>query len=314
MNVFPADIAEDVTSCAMAAGWHASYSRKGKKGDSGASEVAFHDYVRAFTKKSAELLSAETCDNIKWMFWHAAWQVVNTLWRRRNEAEEGGLKVTERYQKICAKKELSETLASDLKELGLSAAAFCANSVCDYKDEIMIENAKFKSFSAKIAGPVNLVEVKFFAEKAKVLQKAPVVLTEETMNNGGDIEQSYTFSYSSTSGKTSSWSNTLGFKFGVMNKFEAGFFFLAEMEFKLSLEVSETLNFSGSSSSTISKSYTFPLKVPKHSSYKVKATVHEAEMVVPYEMVFDFDGTQKSISGTWQGVATSAVTCDITKV
>ena len=66
-------------------------------------------------------------------------------------------------------------------------------------------------------------------------------------------------------------------------------------------------------SSGTTKAYEFPLKVPGQSKYVAKATVHEAEMEVPYELVFDFGGTRKTIEGIWRGVAVSTATYSVDK-
>lgn len=314
MNVLPADVAEQMKWCAWRASWHCSNTRKGYKGDAGTDKVAFNDHADAFKMKSSDLLSAETCDNIKWMFWNAAWHTANTRWNYKQDAQKDKERMEEHYQNICRKKELSERLASDLKELGWSAAWYCANTRCGYTEDAKVDKAKFESFSQKIVGEVNLVAVNFFTDQAKMLKEKPVLLKRVPFPNEGDIEQSFTFRYERTEGKTSSWSNTLSFKFGVQVKFEAGFFKFVGGEYQLSLEVSDSQTFSGSSSSSVTKEYTFPLRVPGHSTYVAEATVHEAEMEVPYEMVFDFGGEHKSIYGTWQGVATSTAEVSVKKL
>lgn len=313
MDAFPADVAEQMKWCAWRASWHCSNTRKGYKGDASTDEVAFNDHADAFKKKSSEFLSAETCDDIKWMFWNAAWHTANTRWNYKKDAKKDKEKVEEHYQNIRRKEELSERLASDLQELGWSAAWYCANTRCGYTEDAKGDKARFESFSQKIAGDVNLVAINFFTDKAKVFSQKPAQLEKTTFHNEGDVEQSRTFRYSHTEGKTSSWSNTLNFKFGVQVTFKAGFFKIAESEYQLSLEVSNSQTFSGSTSSSVSKEYTFPLKVPGHSTYVAEATVHEAEMDVPYEMIFDFGGQRKSIRGMWHGVATSTAVVSVKK-
>ena len=314
MNVLPADVAEEMKKCAWYVSWHCSNTRKGNIGEAGKDAVAFNDHADAFKKKSSDFLSAETCDDIKWMFWDAAWHTANTRSNFKQDTKKHEEMVEKHYQNICRTRELSERLASNLKEMGWNAAWYCANTLYGYTEDAKVDEAKFESFSQKLVGEVNLVEVNFFTDEAKMLKEEPVLLNEVTFPNEGDIEQSYMFRYSHTEGKTNSWSNTLSFKFGVQVKFEVGFFKFMRSDYQLSLEISDSKTFSGSSSSSVTKEYTFPLKVPGHSTYVAKATVHEAEMEVPYEMVFDFGGERKSINGTWQGVATSTAEVSVKKL
>lgn len=121
------------------------------------------------------------------------------------------------------------------------------------------------------------------------------------------------FEFTVTQGKTTSLSFQIGFKYGVKAEMEVSFLYTGG-QFEASFEMSQSLTISQSLSTGTSKEYNFPLSVPAHSTYEAKATVQEAEMEVPYELVFDFGGTRKSIVGIWNGVAVSLATYTVTKV
>lgn len=121
------------------------------------------------------------------------------------------------------------------------------------------------------------------------------------------------FKYSVTEGKTTSTSHQISFSYGIQAELEAKFFGVGG-KFGASFNLSHSHTFSNSLSSGITKTYEYPLQAAPRSKYVAKATVHEAEMEMPYELVFNFDGTKKSINGTWKGVAVSTSTYTVDKL
>lgn len=74
-------------------------------------------------------------------------------------------------------------------------------------------------------------------------------------------------------------SNTLSFKFVVQVAFK---FYFTQSQYQPPLEILDWSTFSGFSSGSVTKEYTFPLNISGHSTWVVKAAVHEeAEIEVP---------------------------------
>ncbi len=225
--------------------------------------------------------------------------------------------VGEIYDRIKGRRELSDTLASNVHSMGWNIAWYTANTKYGYKDDATRENANFEADYRKISGEVNLIAMHFNMNKAKLLSEKPKMIEEKTLVNNGDVPQQMEFSFSVTEGKTTTTTTQIGFKFGVKVGFEAGFFAFAggKAKYEASFEISGSQSWATAIQKGVTKAYRFPLSVPKKSTYKAKGMVHEASMEVPYELVFDFgDGKQKSIVGVWTGVAVSSATYEINPV
>ena len=125
------------------------------------------------------------------------------------------------------------------------------------------------------------------------------------------IKPCMTFGFSMTEGKTHSASHTIGFSYGINASFKAGFSGFGEINFELSFSFSHSHTFEQSVSTGTTKSVEFPLSVPAHSTYIAKGMVYEAEMEIPYELVFDFGGAHRKLRGHWKGVACSKATYQV---
>ena len=62
------------------------------------------------------------------------------------------------------------------------------------------------------------------------------------------------------------------------------------MSYEVSFSFSHEHAFAESASMGISQMYQFLLLVPAQTTYLAQGVVHEAQMDVPYELVFDFGG------------------------
>lgn len=313
LSILPSDVAEEMKMCSQKASWSCAKERMGSRGDADAEKVAFEQHAESFKKKSVGLLSTSTCDEIKSMFWFAAWHTANTRKGYEKDAKNDKKRMEEHYEAVVKIGEVTDDLASNLKWMGWNAAWYAANKMVGYDDDAKRDEAKLEANFQKCLGDVTLKEMNFFTDKAKTLAEEPRVVANQTLTNKGDVTQTMAFKFTVTQGKTTSLSVQIGFKFGVKAGMEVGFLGTGG-NFEASFELSQSLTISQSVSTGTSKEYNFPLSVPAHSTYEAKATVHEAKMEVPYEMVFDFGGTRKSIEGIWDGVAVSSATYKVTKL
>ena len=140
----------------------------------------------------------------------------------------------------------------------------------------------------------------FLIDQADILSQEPKLVAEQTLINKGKVQQKMAFKFSVTEGKTHSTSHNISFTYGIKVGFSAG-----------SFSLSHSHTFAESISTGIKKTDEFPLAVPPGATYVAKAMVHEAKMDVPYELVFNFGGEQKSFRGMWRGVAISKLNNEI---
>ena len=122
LNIFPGDVAKEIKECAQKASAHCAKVRMGKRGDADAEKVAFEQRAESFKKKAEGLLSTSTCDEIKWMFWSAAWHTANTRVGYKSDAARDERQMNEHFDKIVKSREITEKLATNVKWLGWNCA------------------------------------------------------------------------------------------------------------------------------------------------------------------------------------------------
>lgn len=314
MNVFPPDAAEELKKCALAAGNSTANERFGTKGNAAAQKVSWGQNADAFKKKMNQFLSADICNDFKMMFWYQAWRTANERKGYKSDAARDIKDVQTIYDRILSRRELTTSLAEAVHSMGWNVAWYCANTKRGFKDDAIRDKANYEADYSKIAGEVNLVAMNFNTDKAKVIAEKPKIIAEETLVNKGTITQQMEFSFSVTEGKTESTTHQIGFQYGVKVGFEATFSVFAKATVEASFQFSHSHTWAESTTNGTTKSYRFPLSVPPRSTYTAKAMVHEADMEIPYELVFDFSGIKKSVTGIWKGVAVSTATCEINPV
>lgn len=311
MDVLPVDIAEEMKECALSAGKSTTEERFGRKGEADANKVGWNEHAESFTEKSDGLLSPEICADIKTMFWYQAWRTANERKGYRSDAARDIQKVDETFEQIVGRGEMSQKLANHVKDMGWNIAWWCANTKVGYDDDAVRDKAKYEADYSKIHGDINLVAMNFNMDKAKKLEEKPKVIATQSLVNNSSVQQSMEFAFLVTQGTTRSVSHQIAFKYGVKVGFKASFFSLVEGNFEATFEFSHSHTFSESMNKGTTKSYKFTLQVPPNSTYIAKGMVQEADMEVPYELVFDFGGKRKSLYGIWKGVAVSTATYEV---
>ena len=313
LNILPIDVAEEIKKCAEAAAQSTANERFGSKGEADAQKVYWNEHAAEFTKKADGLLSKNICGNIQYMFWFQAWRTANERKGYRSDAKNDIKKVDEYQKTIKSQGEISDDLADNIRNMGWNIAWYWANTLYGYKDDAKRDKAKLEADYRKIHGEVKLVDVKFDIDKAKVLQEKPKMFAANTLPNHTDLNQSMSYQFKTTQGSTTSVSTTIGFEFSVTESMEVGFEGIGKFSVGITFKLSSSTTFARSMSEQVSKSYSFPLVVPPHTTYIAEAMVHEATMDVPYELVFDFGGTKRTIPGVWKGVAVSSATYKVSK-
>lgn len=316
LNILPTEAAKELREFAEKLCLHLAKELKRRRPrldeTDGMSEARHH--YNSFKEKCAGFLSEPTCKDIKSMLKCAGSFSAKMKkseqsvmpWNKKTysaEAENDKQRMENYCQDVIGKREISANLANNIKKVGLSAAWLAAYSVFGSEDEKMRIIAQLKADFERIHGDVKLVNMNFFMNEGSILSERPMVISEGEFKNDGDLEQTMKFSVSVTERKTRSATHTVNFSYGIGANFSAGFPSVAEMNCQLSFDFSHNHSFQDCISRAITKSYEFPVTVPAHDTYIAKATVHEAEMEVPYELVFDFGGGRRSTRGVWKGVA-----------
>ena len=313
LNVFPNDAADELREYAEKASWHCAEVRFGTKGKADAAKIEAEQHFDSFKEKLDGILTGKSCNDLKWMLWNCAWNTANTRKGYDGDASKDKERVKEHYQNVVKGGEVSERLATNVREMGWGAAWYAANTIVGYKDDAVRDKANLEVYFSKIHGEVNLVAMNFIMDQAKILSQKPKVVAKETLINKGDIQQTMAFKFSVTEGKTNSTTHNIGFSYSIETSFSAGFFGFEESKYELSFAFSRDHTFAESTTTGVTKLYEFPLTVPAHSTYVAKGMVHETKMDVPYEPLFDFGGQQRSIKGIWKGVAVSEASYEVDK-
>ena len=324
LEIFPPDAADELKAYAERQSLHCAKMRLGNRAEADADKTKAKDHYDAFQEKCKGLLSDKSCQHIRSMLGNAAWHAANTKkskqcwlpskrYRYRSDSRSDKSGMHAQYQDIIKVGEISENLATNLKEMGCHVARHAANTLAGHDDDAIRDQANVDSYFKKIQGTVNLVDMKFIMNEANILSEEPKIVSKEVLPNHSDLQQTMVFSFSVTEGTTHSTSHTIGFTYGIESSFSVGFPSVGELNVKLSFNFSHSRSFAESTSTGTTKSYQFPLAVPAHSTYVAKGTVHEALMEIPYELVFDFKGARRSVTGLWKGVACSEATYTIEK-
>ncbi len=255
--------------------------RLGNRRETDGDKIEVKEHYDSFKEKCKGLLSYKLCKDVKSMLWYTAWHVANLTKSKRSrnysmrnryksDAASDKRIMQEKYQDVVSKGEISEALATNTKEMGWNAAWYAAHTIVGCHDDALRDKANLDSYFDKIHGDVNLVAMNFVMEDAKILSQKPKVVSEKDLVNRGDVEQTMSFSFSMTEGRTRSTSHTIGFSYGINASFSAGFAGFAECNFQVSFSFSHSHTSAQSTSTGTTTTFEFPLSVPAHSIYVAK--------------------------------------------
>ena len=294
---------------------HARLDETDAKSDAG-------QHFISFKEKCEGLLSESTCKDIKSMLKCAGFysgkirkgEQCIMFYNRQyyfSEAEEDKQKMEKYCRDIIDKREISETLANNIKRMGLAAAWLAAYSVFGPEEGKKRQLTQLNTDFERIHGDVKLVNMKFIIDETRISSQRPKLVSERRMENDTDVQQTMKFSFSVTEGRTVSTTHTVNFSYGIGATFSAGFPGIGEINCQLSFNFSHDHSFQECINIASTNSYEFPLVVPAHSTQVATATVDEVQMEIPYELMFDFGGASRSVKGVWKGVACSKATYQI---
>ena len=324
LEILPLDVAEEIKGYAEKAAWYCSKKGLGDRGEADADRIDAMDHFNLFREKCKGLLSERSCEDIRSMIKNVASYTANRTksqrrwWLPKRNYYKAYADICKhifqaKYQELTERGEITKTLATNLLELGRSAAQLATHSIVGHHDDAKRDQANLDSYFNKIRKEISLVAMNFFMDEAKILPQEPKVVSAKDLVNNSDVEQAMTFSFTMTEGRTHSTSHSIAFNYGINSSFMAGFSGFGEINFELSFSFSNSRTFEQSTSVGTTKSVEFPLSVPAHSTYVAKGIVSEAKMDIPYELVFDFGGARRKVRGQWKGVTYSLAKYQVDK-
>jgi Clostridium epsilon toxin ETX/Bacillus mosquitocidal toxin MTX2 len=148
---------------------------------------------------------------------------------------------------------------------------------------------------------------------AKILQSGPAELYRQIVRNDTKETQSSTISGSKSVAETSGWSDSLAVKVGVSTSFKAGVPFIADGKVTVSLEVTNTYTWNGSTTQTKTWGFSTPVSVPPHTVIVCLVSATISTIAVPYTekgTITFKSGTKMSrrILGTYTGTTSHDLT------
>mmetsp|Transcript_1321 Transcript_1321/g.3796 ORF Transcript_1321/g.3796 Transcript_1321/m.3796 type:complete len:358 (-) Transcript_1321:161-1234(-) len=313
LSVLPADIAAQAKAAAKSFGWYAANKFSFNYGDAATDELSAEQAISEMKRLGAGLLTESTVDDFSQLARSSGWRAAKKRHLRGVGQDEDSIA---EHAKNLLDAGLADELVSNLREMCNYASWAATNErthcwfFCDYKKD----QAYFEQYARLIGGEVVLKAISFREQAAAVVGQKPQVVGKQTVDNSkSDVPQSATFGFWYTQGRTDSWSNKVGFTVGVKGTFKAGVI-VADAGVELSFSETYEHTWSGAKSEGTTKKYSYPLTVPAHKTYQAKATVHQSEMEVPYELTLAIGDHTWTSSGIWLGVAVSASTYTVTDI
>lgn len=180
---------------------------------------------------------------------------------------------------------------------------------CIYKGTGPDNNRGFV-WNTQAIDPVANVEIGsivYDVAAAEILQSGPAELYRQTVTNDSLQPQVSTITGSATVTETTGWSDSLSVKVGVSTSFKTGIPFLAEGKVQVSVDVTNTYTWNGSTSQSKTWGFNTPVSVAPHTVIVGLVTATISTIAVPYTMtgtVILKSGTRlpnRKIKGTYLG-------------
>jgi hypothetical protein len=126
--------------------------------------------------------------------------------------------------------------------------------------------------------------IDYDVQNGKIIQSAPTDLAQQNLKNDTEIEQSAMVELNESVTEISGWSDTLGIKVGVSTTFQTGIPIIANGKITVSVEVSNSYTWNGSTSKTKAWKYSVPSKIPPKTEISCLFSVTVSTLSVPYTL------------------------------
>jgi len=186
---------------------------------------------------------------------------------------------------------------------------------CVYKGTGPADNRGFV-WGTMATDPVEDVEIasiEYDVAAAKTLQSGPAELYRQTVRNDTTQAQTSSINGSATVSETSGWSDSLAVKVGVSTSFKTGVPFIAEGKVQVSVEVTNTYTWNGSTTKSKTWGFNTPVNVPPHTVIVGLVSATLSTIAMPYTLKGTFllkSGAR--IPGSVTGIYTGTNSHDLT--
>jgi hypothetical protein len=160
---------------------------------------------------------------------------------------------------------------------------------------------------------VEIASIEYDVAAAKTLQSGPAELYHQTVRNDTMQSQTSSITGSAMVSETSGWSDALAVKVGVSTSFKTGVPFIAEGKVQVSLEVTNTYTWNGSTTNTKAWGFNTPVTVAPHTVVVGLVSATLSTIAVPYTLKGTFllkSGAR--IPGAVTGIYTGTNSHDLT--
>ncbi len=131
---------------------------------------------------------------------------------------------------------------------------------------------------------IEISSINYDVAAAKIIKSTPADLYRQSVTNKTSQPQTSSISGSESVSETSGWSDSLAVKVGVSTTFKTGIPFLAEGKITVSLDVTNTYTWNGSTTRTKTWSFNTPVTVPANSTYVALIAATISTISVPYTL------------------------------
>ena len=158
-----------------------------------------------------------------------------------------------------------------------------------------------------------LLEVTYTLDDDDIFIQLPSIIENITVDNGGDVQQSMTATFSQKATESSTFSRTHGFSVSVASTFKTGIPVLAEGKLNVTTLTNNAWTFGGSEAKEDSRSYSFPLVVPARSKYTARIAISMYDASATYIAKYKGKTSTKIIElrGKWRGVKAGRINYEI---
>jgi len=160
---------------------------------------------------------------------------------------------------------------------------------------------------------VEIASIEYDVAAAKTLQSGPAELYRQTVRNDTTQAQTSSINGSATVSETSGWSDSLAVKVGVSTSFKTGVPFIAEGKVQVSVEVTNTYTWNGSTTKSKTWGFNTPVNVPPHTVIVGLVSATLSTIAMPYTLKGTFllkSGAR--IPGSVTGIYTGTNSHDLT--
>lgn len=159
-------------------------------------------------------------------------------------------------------------------------------NLCVYKGSNPNDNQGFvwASMVTDLIVDIEISAIDYDVAAAKVIKSTPADLYRQSVTNNTQQTQTSSISGSESVTETSGWSDSLAVKVGVSTTFKTGIPFIAEGKVTVSLDVTNTYTWNGSTSHSKTWSFNTPVTVPANTTYVALIAATVSTISVPYTM------------------------------